>query len=146
MGRQIITQKDLAETKSVATRGTETGTEVLTEKKDTFTDRLLKYIPAEVVAVYVFVEGIIRQSATPEQQNTIFWTVFIILWVCTPLYLWRVQHVTKVIQLIVSFLAFFVWVFALGGPFVSFGWYNPIYGAVLLPLYTFLIPIIEPQK
>ncbi len=79
MGRQVVTQKDLdlvpkkpaAPTQSalgeVAGIEEDRASDVITppapnDKKDQFTDRLLKYIPAEVVVVYVFVEGLIRNA------------------------------------------------------------------------------------
>jgi hypothetical protein len=39
-------------------------------------------------------------------------------------------------------------VFALGGPFKDFGWYKPIYGALLLPVFTFFVAMFKtaPQK
>ena len=45
------------------------------------------------------------------------------------------QKVLKLQQHIISFLSFVVWVFALGGPFLLFSWYNPLYGEILLPVY-----------
>ena len=39
---------------------------------------------------------------------------------------------------------FAVWVFPPGGPFAWFSWYNALYGAVLLPLLTFAVGMIEP--
>ena len=58
----------------------------------------------------------------------------------------RVQRVSKKAQLAISTLAFAVWVFSLGGPFQSFSWYNPFYGSVLLPLYTFGISALKVES
>jgi len=38
-----------------------------------------------------------------------------------------------------------VWVFALGGPFALCGWYNPVYGSILLPVFTLLVAIWEAE-
>jgi len=35
-----------------------------------------------------------------------------------------------------------VWLFALGGPFALLDWYEPAFGAIVLPLYTLIVPII----
>ena len=35
--------------------------------------------------------------------------------------------------------------FALGGPFAFLPWYQAVYGAVLLPLFTFIVGIIIPN-
>jgi len=109
---------------------------------DTYRDKLLKYIPAEVVALYLTLDLIWR--STSEAEAWLRWLILIFGLVATPLYLWRIQRVRKWIQLLVSTVAFLVWTFALGGPFVSLSWYKAIYGALLLPMFTFLVPLIDP--
>jgi hypothetical protein len=146
MGRQIITEKDLQKTKSVSPKDTGPVTAATTGTEDTYLDRLLKYIPAEIITIYVFVEGIIRQYQTTEETQGIYWVVFFVFLLLTPLYLWRVLRVSKATQLIVAFLAFFVWVFAVGGPFTFLEWYKPIYGAILLPIFTFAVAILKPEN
>lgn len=109
---------------------------------DTYTSRLLKYIPSEVIAVYLTLTALLRASAAPDRM--LEWLVFAFGVVVTPLYLWRVQRVWKPLQLVLSTVAFVVWAFALGGPFLSLTWYTAVYGGLLLTAYTFLIPIIQP--
>lgn len=143
MPRSIVTKRDI-ETKP-ATR--DAAAPVSREGgADDFNARVMKYIPAEVVAVYVFVQGLISQSNGTGANMTLLWIVFGVVLVLTPLYLWRVQHVGKAVQLLISTVAFAVWVFSLGGPFASLSWYQAIYGAVLLPLFTFAVGVIEPAK
>jgi hypothetical protein len=164
MGRQVVTQKDLdlvpkmpAETAQSALGGgiagveeesasTATNPPTHSDKLDQFTDRLLKYIPAEVVVVYVSVEGLIRNAPADVPREKVLWCVFFFLLAGTWVYLTRVQKVSKKTQLLISTLAFAVWVFSLGGPFVSFSWYKPFYGTVLLPLYTFGISAIKAES
>ena len=74
--------------------------------------------------------------------------VFLALLALTWPYLSRIGGVTNRTQLAISTGAFFFWVFSLGGPFVYLmglvGWtYHPIYGGLLLPLYTFAVPILD---
>ena len=46
-------------------------------------------------------------------------------------------------QAIISVSAFMVWAIAIGGkPFISISWYEPIYGSILMVLYTVVIPLI----
>lgn len=110
-------------------------------KPDDYSGRLLKYIPAEVVALYVALDTVIRSS--PKFPIAVYWSVFVFCVIATYLYLWRVQKVRKGLQLHISAIAFCVWVFALGGPFAHLSWYDPIYGGLLLPMYTFLAALIE---
>lgn len=142
MARSIVTRRGM---ESQAAKKTMAEGTVETQADD-YSTRLLKYIPAEVVAVYVFVEGLVKQSSDTSSIQTLLWIVFVAIFFMTPLYLWRVQKVQKWIQLVVSTIAFAVWVFSLGGPFAVLAWYKPIYGAVLLPLFTFAAGILEPES
>ena len=74
--------------------------------------------------------------------------VFIVMLLMTPFFLHLVQKVKKKRQLGISTVSFAVWAFALGGPFTQFPypWYHPIYGALLLPIFTFTIPMWEAKK
>jgi len=110
---------------------------------DDYQSRLLKYIPAEVIAVYLRLDSVIRSAKDQIPSQLWLWIIFAVLLVGTPLYLWRVSKVAKKGQLIISTIAFAVWVFALGGAFGSQGWYHPVYGALLLPLYTFFVPVLS---
>jgi hypothetical protein len=147
--RQVISRHDLVTARESQPVGGMVGgvaaapaREMPAAKPDAFQDRLLKYIPAEIVAVYVGIDGVLRAS-TNVPVLALQWAVFVTLLAGTWLYLARVQKVTKRQQLLISTIAFAVWVFSIGGPFASFPWYSPVYGAVLLPLYTFAVPIIE---
>lgn len=157
MGRQIITQKDLrgfydpdestASSKEYARREEpqekEDTTTINVEGKDDYFNRLLKYIPAEIVGLYLTLVNII---STQSDTKRISWFVFGICLALTPLYLWRVLKVLKSTQLIISTLSFVVWAYALGGPFKESGLFSNTFAAVLLPIYTVLIPIIKPEN
>jgi len=132
MGRTVISRKDVYVVRAASKA------EALPDK---FTSRLLKYIPTEVIALYLTLDALIRSS--DQVPLGVHWLAFLFGIMGTFLYLWRVEKVTKTLQLVISAVAYCVWVFALGGPFVHLSWYQPIYGGLLLPVYTFLIPIIE---
>jgi len=110
---------------------------------DSYADRLLKYIPAEVIGAYIAADAMLRSPAQP--SLVLYWLVFGLGMILTPLYLWRIQKIQTLLQLTISTAAFAVWVFTLGGPFkLSFDWYNPLYGAILLPFFTLIVAIIQP--
>jgi hypothetical protein len=146
MGRQIITLKDL----KVEENGGETAkvraNQTLTVTKDGYFDRLFKYIPAELVAGYIFVSGAASGLTDQSESLILKWILFSVFCVLTPLYLWKVQKVIRIQQHIISLLSFAVWCFALGGPFASFGWYDPVYGQVLLPVFTLIVAIWEAEN
>ena len=138
MPRTILTQRDID-----ALAGARGSSPAPTP--DDYGSRILKYIPAEVVTVYIAVQGIITAADPAGPNATILWIAFGILLALTPVYLWRITHVTKAPQLVIATVAFAVWVFALGGPFAFLPWYQAVYGAVLLPLFTFIVGIIIPN-
>src|SRR5215203_3218966 len=117
----------------------------LSQRVDDYTNRLLKYIPAESVALYLTLQGIVLSSVEGQALNTWLWVAFVIGIIGTPLYLWRIQQVSKRIQLAVSTAAFGVWVFALGGAFAALSWYEPFLGSVMLVVFTFFVPLISPD-
>jgi hypothetical protein len=149
MGREILTTRDVEDARTRARAGGRVATgaqDTPAEKPDKYSDRLLKNIPAEVVAVYVFIAGVVG-AAGGTTPRWLLWGVFAALLLGTPVYLKRVQKVGKPLQLLISTVAFAVWVFSLGteSPFATLPWYRPVYGAVLLPLYTFAVAIAQPE-
>jgi|LakMenE01Jun11ns_1017448.scaffolds.fasta_scaffold9929177_2 hypothetical protein len=115
-------------------------------KPDDYTERLIKYIPSEAIALYLTLDPLVRPSlgSSATGNEGIHWLIFIACACLTWFYLYRVLNVRKHVQLMISVGAFLVWVFAIGGPFVYLGWYKPLYGGIILPLYTAFIPTVEP--
>lgn len=119
-------------------------------RTDSYETRLLKLIPADVITVFVALDGVIRTAgkAVPELA---YWAIFAVLIVATFFYVMKVatspELPTPVTQAVIAAVSFAVWVFALGGPF-NYGSaaasFNPVFGAIVLPLYTFLIPLAMP--
>lgn len=103
---------------------------------DGYTDRLVKYVPAEGIAVFLAVDGVLR-GAADIPAAMLGWVVFGVLLVLLYFYQRNVLNVRKVQQHAIMLVAFVVWVFAIGGPFAGLSWYSPIYGALLVPLVTF---------
>ena len=115
---------------------------------DEYLDRVLKYIPGEVVALWTGVTGVIASAG--ESNNVLLWIVFAIGVILAAAYTWRTTTVanqpTAVTQIVVSAFAFIVWVFAIGGPFAAQGWYEPYLGSVALILWTPLAGLIIPKE
>lgn len=119
------------------------------EAVDGYQDRLLKYIPADINAAWLALTGIVK-SVTTIPQSTILWILFVILLVLTPIWTWmQTSEGNKppaVTQILVATGAFFIWVFALGDPFTSLSFYQPVYGSILLILYTLIVAKIIPSE
>lgn len=158
MGRTIVTDHDserklqeaVEKIRADAQRGMVAGSPTpRAETPDSYRDRLLKYIPAEIVAIYLALGGLLK-TAPPERTpiQTIEWVVFwIILGVTVP---WQIKilKITKWQQVAVGTVAFVFWAVSLGDPFQTTwkAWYQPLYGSMALMLYTFLIPLFEPES
>ncbi len=112
-------------------------------------EKLLAYIPSELVGSYVCMDGILKEASV-DKPLWLYWAIFGALLTLAPLYvLFRpttntVLKCTQKFRAITATVALTVWVFAMGGPFaITFDWYRPVYGAVLLILTTLAIPVFE---
>jgi len=121
-------------------------------RADDYLSRVLKYIPSEIVMAYIAIEGVLRTSYNPavwaERQMLLKLSLGVAatLTIITPFWLWRVMRVRRGTQILLSTLSVPVWLFAMGGPFVLLDWYKPAFGAIVLPLYTLIVPIISRSR
>ena len=111
------------------------------ENNSDYRDKLLKLIPAEIVGAFLAIQGIVESQFDIRRNVLIFATIA--LFVMTPVYLRYVFSVTNRLQLFVSAVSFLIWVFSIGGPFLSWEWYVPAYGSVALILWTLIIPVLR---
>ena len=121
-------------------------------QSDDYLSRVLKYIPSEIVMAYIAIEGVLRTSYNPavwaERQMLLKLSLGVAatLTIITPFWLYRVMRVRRGTQILLSTLSVPVWLFAMGGPFVLLDWYEPAFGAIVLPLYTLIVPIITRSR
>jgi len=115
---------------------------------DSYFDKAVKYIPADIVAAWVAVTGLVKIARDVPRQ-TILWVAFGIGLLVTALWTWKQAAAPgrrpPVTQAIISTGAFAVWVFALGGPFQHVPG-QPVYGSLLLILYTLVVALIDPKE
>jgi hypothetical protein len=108
------------------------------EQENSFLQVLLKVIPSELIAVFIFVQGVLPRIFLPHLL------IALVLVGITPLYLARAAGVKSRPQLVVSTLSFVVWIYAMGiGPlrFVRPPFYEPWHGAVALAVWTLVPPM-----
>ncbi len=99
---------------------------------------LLKLIPSEIIAVHVFIQGVMPRLLAPNL------VISLLLVAITPAYLRWAMGVRSRAQLAISTVSLVVWIYALGqGPFrfMRPPWYEPWYGSVLLALWTLVPPM-----
>jgi hypothetical protein len=114
---------------------------------DTYFDRVIKYIPADIVSAWVAVIGIVK-SASGIPTSTVLWICFLfgiaITFVWTPWQTGVSGAYPAWVQATVCTIAFVVWVFALGEPFTSLYWYNQLYGSLALIGFTLVAGRVVP--
>jgi len=114
--------------------------------QEDYLGRLVKYVPTEIVGLYLAVNGVLPKAEPP--SFTALWWVFGICWVLTPVYLWfatrDAQKRPLPLQVGLASIAFPVWVFAIGGPFVSLAWYQGYIASIVLFFVTFVFGFFKP--
>ncbi len=146
MSRRIITTelqsiREIPSTRSL--QSTRTAKEI-----DTYFDKVIKYIPADIVGAWVAVDGLIEGAGENVAQNTSLWVAFIIGILITAFWTHKQTQQPKkppaITQIAISTVAFIVWVYASGGPFERVELYNATYGSMLLIFYTLIVAMINP--
>jgi hypothetical protein len=108
---------------------------------DPYKDRLLKLIPAEVVAVYL---GVFQIMTNQKSEQWMYLLVFFLLLVGNIFYKMK-AGVHDWVQLLIASIAYFLWVCSLGGPVPN--WYigsqsAQSISAIFVPIFTFFVPLI----
>jgi hypothetical protein len=120
-------------------------------KIDNYFDRIIKYIPADVIGAWIATVGIVSSfAASDTPKDTILWVAFAIGIIFTAIWTWKQTTVqgepVAVTQIIISIGAFIVLVFALGEPFAGLSWYDPGYGSLSLIFYALFVGMITPNE
>lgn len=115
-------------------------------QEDDYFARLAKYIPSEILALYLAMS-----AAVPQNHATALWIVFALNLLLVPIYMWIVTSRDPgkgplVIQVVLATIAFPVWVFAMGPPFSLFSWYLDWkwLATILLMFSTVVFGLIRP--
>ncbi len=112
-------------------------------------EKLLAYIPVDLVAGFTAVDGIVRQNQGP---IFIYWSAFAVFLLLVPLYTVykptstasAVLKCGKRFQAVTATVAFLAWTFALGSVWQeAFAWYKPYEGSLVLIAVTLIIPVAE---
>jgi hypothetical protein len=149
MSRRIISKRTIAAYEKAGVAAPQT-------QPDGYLSRLIKYIPSEVIAIFLVVNSLAAGQATiggvkvpfqlTDQQYFIAFAVFLVI---TPIYVWRVTSVPKMKpatgQIIISIISFATWAYATGKPFTHTQYYNPLLAAVLVPVVALLAGLIDPN-
>lgn len=106
-----------------------------------YLDRLLRMIPAEVVGLYIIGNGFI--PADQAVASAIWFLLCLALVVVVRIFGTAdgPKQPWQKFPVIVSTIAFVIWVYAQGGPFAKFNWHVPFVGSLAVLVWSFIIPI-----
>jgi hypothetical protein len=116
------------------------------------TERIVKFMPVEIVSGYLFVIGLVLVAPAGGLKLFAAWLVFAAGLIATPLFLFKVYHPEpgKRPQVWIATIAFPLWAYALGGPFAlppADKYYSAWFGGVLVGIYTWLVGLFyEPKE
>ncbi|MBG6132484.1 hypothetical protein IWQ47_003544 [Aquimarina sp. EL_43] len=112
---------------------------------DSYFQKVIKYIPGEIIAFYL-----VFNKFAIEEGKTGFLVLFFIGLILTPFYKYfGLKDQSKTLntpwfQIIISIIAFTIWVFALGDfNEIQIINYNPFYASLILATFTLTTPILE---
>ncbi|NMB79725.1 MAG: hypothetical protein GYA23_11605 [Methanomicrobiales archaeon] len=112
---------------------------------DSYRERLMKYVPAEALVLFVAVYGSAYAVLGTEPFFPLLarWIVLAGIAV-TVIWLWKIDGVTDLVQVGISAVGFVAWIFAFGVvPVAELPWYNQVAAALFLPVYVFVSPVLD---
>jgi hypothetical protein len=150
MGRSIVYAQPESTSSSrsgptSASRSVPAGGVVSGPEEDKYGDVLLKMIPAEVITLYVAMDGVISSNGD-NSSPAVVGGVFVFCLVATWFYLQVFQKVEDKLQIAVSVIAFAIWAVNIGEGIKGLSLINQSYSALALLAFTFIAPKIPLQK
>jgi hypothetical protein len=128
---------------------------------DKYKDRLVKYIPAESMALYALSDKMVTSYygidmaglTTTHPADAVLtvcsWGLLILGVLGTPIYVYRQRLLNQPWKLHagLSTVAFVLWAYTLGGSvFILHHWYHSLLAALLAPIFTFVAAWFEPRS
>ncbi len=109
-----------------------------------YLERLMKMMPAEALSLYLVGAGIIPPDAP--RGVLLGWFIFC-LGAVVALRVWgtsdKAEHLpVDWVHVVISAVAFIIWVYTMGGPFKLYGIYVEYLGSLLVLGWTFFVPLI----
>ncbi len=109
-----------------------------------YLDRLYKLIPAELTAAYVATASLIDPVNNGNDHLWLLPVSYGVLQILVPIYMWRLQGVRDIAQLVVSSISFPIWAANVSSIIVSqkFSFMSGVTLGVVLILWTLIIPLV----
>ncbi|NEH49590.1 hypothetical protein GR210_12435 [Rhizobium leguminosarum] len=116
-------------------------------KADETLARLVKFIPAEALSLYLALSGIAFSDGRSAQES-LYWLValLVIAALFNALYLSLLWKVKRISQIAISTLALFVYAIAANGPLVQALHVDPRFSTLALTILTAFLCFFEPPE
>jgi hypothetical protein len=138
--RNIIVQADAA---AIADAGPAPGG-VAVPSEDDYLTKVVKYVPVEILAAYLFMAGVIDSNVTGNRDHAIWLGGLLIgTVVLTIPYDLRILNIVRWQQVAVSVVGIAVYVFAQGGWFATTTWYHQWYASIVVPVFGLLMAVLK---
>jgi hypothetical protein len=112
--------------------------------EDDYLTKVVKYIPPEVLAAYLFMAGVIDSNVTSRHDHAVWLGGLLVgILVLTIPYDLRVLNIVRWSQIGMSVLGIAVYVFAVGGWFATTSWYHQWYASIVVPLFGLVVAILK---
>jgi hypothetical protein len=117
---------------------------VAVPSEDDYLTKVVKYVPVEVLAAYLFMAGVIDSNVSNRHDHAVWLGGLLIgVLVLTVPYDFRVLNIVRWSQVIMSIVGIAVYVFAFGGWFATTNWYHQWYASIVVPVFGLLIAILK---
>jgi hypothetical protein len=112
--------------------------------EDDYLTKVVKYVPVEILAAYLFMAGVINSNVTGRHDHAMWLGGLLIgtLVLAIP-YDLRILSIVRWQQVAVSVVGIAVYVFALGGWFATTTWYHQWYASIVVPVFGLLIAVLK---
>lgn len=141
------------------------------KESDNYLEKIIKYIPAEIVAAYTALTGYLSvkpNTDIPSHYKSYYLMVFFVLLIVTPVWTYfavidnndppdpTIRKKKAYFHSGIATVAFVIWIYALGNDLLkallcrcnvtscdNCGIYSPILGSIILIIFTILTPLFE---
>ncbi len=142
MNRNIVTKED-TKRMPAPSFGEPAGGLVAPASADSYSDRLLKYVPVEIIGAYLLIEGLLRELLKGDALPWGLLALMLLGAVGAWLFSTQVLGVLRPVQLAMTVFAFVVWVFATGGWFSTMQFWAPGWGTIAVIVFGVMVQIVK---
>jgi hypothetical protein len=141
--RNIITKDDVPQIEELLKKGVIKAEVNVQLSADDFLNRLMKYVPVEIIGVYTVIEVNLKSLVNPQNERSWLMGLFIFGLVATFFYVKFYLKVVRYTQIFMTVLAFAVWVFSIGGWFTTLDFWKAGWGIIASVIYLFVVKIMR---